>query len=91
MIKIAVGEIQKLYEEWRDLVREGFPLEDTLRLVTSNPAKRAGIFPSKGALEEGKDADLLILNDDLKLETVMAKGRLMIHRGEVLIKGTFEE
>lgn len=91
MIKIAVGDIQKLYEEWRDLVKEGFPLEDILKLVTSNPAKRVGIFPNKGTLEEGKDADLLILDDTLEIESVMARGQVMIHRGEVLIKGTFEE
>jgi beta-aspartyl-dipeptidase (metallo-type) len=91
MIKIAVGDIQKLHEEWRDLVKEGFALEDILRLVTSNPAKRAGIFPNKGTLEDGKDADLLILNDALEIESVIARGQMMIHRGEVLIKGTFEE
>ena len=58
--------------------------------MTSNPAKRAGIFRSKGSIEEGKDADLLILNKDLQIESVMAKGRLMIHEGQVLVKGTFE-
>jgi len=90
MIGIAVGDIQKLFDEWRDLVHEGFSPEDSLKLVTSNPAKRAGIFQSKGSLEEGKDADLLVLRDDLTVETVMAKGRIMIQRDEVLIKGTFE-
>ena len=91
MIKIAVGDIRKLYEEWRDLIKEGFPLEDILRLVTANPAKRMGIFQDKGTLEEGKDADLLILNDGLEIESVMAKGRLMIRKDEAPVKGTFEE
>jgi beta-aspartyl-dipeptidase (metallo-type) len=91
MIKIAVGDIQKLYEEWRDLVREGFPLQDILKLVTSNPAKRAGIFQGKGSIEQGKEADLLVLDNDLKIETVMAKGQVMVDQGRVLVKGTFEE
>ena len=91
MIKLAVGDIQNLYFEWRDLIREGFPLEDILTLVTSNPAKRAGFYQNKGSLEEGKDADLLILNNDLKIETVMAKGKVMIEKGEVVVKGIFEE
>ncbi len=91
MIKLAVGEIRKLYLEWRDLVQEGFSLEDTLKLVTSNPARRAGIERQKGSVEEGKDADLLILNEDLTIETVIAKGRLMMGQGQVLVKGTFEE
>jgi beta-aspartyl-dipeptidase (metallo-type) len=91
MIKLGVGDIQNLHFEWRELVKEGFSLEDVLKMVTSNPAKRTGIFQSKGSIEEGKDADLLILSNDLKIESVMAKGQMMIHQGEVLIKGTFEE
>lgn len=91
IIKLAVGDIQNLYAEWTGLVKEGFDLEDVLKMVTSNPAKRVGIYQNKGSIEEGKDSDLLILSDDLKIETVIAKGQMMIHRGEVLIKGTFED
>jgi beta-aspartyl-dipeptidase (metallo-type) len=90
VVKLAVGDIQNLYTEWKELVREGFPLEGMVRLVTSNPAKRIGVFQTKGSIEEGKDADLLILNKDFEIETVMAKGRLMIYRGEQMVKGTFE-
>jgi beta-aspartyl-dipeptidase (metallo-type) len=91
LIKLAVGDIQNLYLDWKGLVEGGFPLEDVLKMVTSNPAKRAGIYQCKGSIEEGKDADLLILSSDLKIESVMAKGQMMIHRSEVAVKGTFEE
>jgi beta-aspartyl-dipeptidase (metallo-type) len=91
MIKLAVGDIQNLYSEWKGLVGEGFPLEDVLKMVTSNPAKRAGIYYCKGSIEEGKDADVLILDQDLNIETVIAKGQMMIHQKEILVKGTFEE
>ena len=66
-------------------------MEDILKQVTSNPAKRAGIFQTKGSITEGKDADLLILDNDLKMDTVMAKGQVMVDQGKVLVKGTFEE
>ena len=66
MIKLGVGDIQNLHFEWRELVKEGFSLKDVLKMVTSNPAKRTGIFQSKGSIEEGEDADLLILSNDLK-------------------------
>jgi beta-aspartyl-dipeptidase (metallo-type) len=91
LIKLAVGDIQNLYLDWKGLVGGGFPLEDVLKMVTSNPAKRAGIDRCKGSIDEGKDADLLILGNDLKIESVMAKGQMMIQRGEVAVKGTFEE
>jgi beta-aspartyl-dipeptidase (metallo-type) len=91
LIKLVVGDIQNLYLDWKGLVDGGFPLEDVLKMVTSNPAKRAGIDRCKGSIDEGKDADLLILGNDLKIESVMAKGQMMIQRGEVAVKGTFEE
>lgn len=91
MIKMAVGDIEYLRRECKDLVKEGFLLEQVLKMVTSNPAKRAGIDCCKGSIEEGKDADLLILDKDLEIETVIAKGRMMVHQRKVLVKGTFEE
>jgi len=91
MIRLAVGDIRNLYGEVKELVAENFALEDILKMVTSNPAKRAGIFRTKGSLEEGKDADLLILNKELEIETVIANGQIMIDHGEVRVKGTFEE
>jgi beta-aspartyl-dipeptidase (metallo-type) len=91
LMKLAVGDIQNLYLDWKGLVEGGFPLDDALKMVTSNPAKRAGIYAYKGSIEEGKDADLLILSRDLRIESVMAKGQMMIQQGGVLVRGTFEE
>jgi beta-aspartyl-dipeptidase (metallo-type) len=85
-----MGDIGNLYAEWKELVKQGVPLEAALKLVSSNPARRVGIFQDKGSIDEGKDADLLIVAPDLDLESVMAKGRLLVHEGRVVVKGTFE-
>jgi beta-aspartyl-dipeptidase (metallo-type) len=90
VVKLGVGDIRCLQDDWRLLVKSGFSLEDSLKVVTSNPAKRTGLFDSKGSLAAGKDADLLILNRDLGIETVLAKGRVLVDRGKALIKGAFE-
>jgi beta-aspartyl-dipeptidase (metallo-type) len=50
LIRLAVGDIQNLFREWRDLIREGFPIDSMLKLVTANPAKRIGAFSAKGSL-----------------------------------------
>jgi beta-aspartyl-dipeptidase (metallo-type) len=89
--KLGVGDIQCLFEDWQLLVKAGLSLEDSLKIVTANPAKRVGLFESKGSLEPGKDADLLILGSDLDIDSVIAKGRLMVHKQEIIVKGTFEE
>ena len=43
---------------------EGFPIEEAWRAITINPAKATGISDRVGSLEEGKDGDVVIWNDD---------------------------
>jgi beta-aspartyl-dipeptidase (metallo-type) len=90
MTGLAVGDIGNLYAEWKNLVKQGFSVGDATSLVSSNPARRAGIFQRKGSIEEGKDADIIIVGPDLEVESVLAKGRLLVHEGRVVVKGTFE-
>jgi len=89
-IRLAVGDIANLFNEFRGIVEDGLPMEDALKLVTENPARRVGIAKQKGRIAEGRDADLVILGPDLTIESVMAKGRLLVHNGEALVRGTFE-
>ena len=88
--KLAVADIAELFEDWRQLVKGGLPLEDALRMVTVNPARRIGIWAHKGSIATGKDADILIMNHDYQIDTVIAKGRPVIENGQIRIKGTFE-
>jgi beta-aspartyl-dipeptidase (metallo-type) len=90
VVKLGVGDIQCLLEDWQLMVKAGLSMEDSLKIVSSNAARRVGLFESKGSLEAGKDADLLILNKDLTIDSVLAKGRLMVDRGKALVLGTFE-
>lgn len=90
VMKLGVGDIQCLFEDWQALVASGVSIEESLMIVASNPAKRVGLFDRKGSLESGKDADLLILDRELHLDSVVAMGRLMIERGKLLVQGTFE-
>jgi beta-aspartyl-dipeptidase (metallo-type) len=59
-------------------------------LVSENPARRIGLFATKGSLEVGKDADLVVLNPDLNIDTVIAKGQRMVQEQRIRVKGTFE-
>ena len=88
---LGVGKVTSMYREIRDAVlTEGIALEDALKTVTSNPAKLLKL-ENKGKIVENADADLVLAEEaTLELLSVFAKGVLMIHEKEVLVKGTFE-
>jgi len=67
------------------------PMEEAIQLITSNVAKALELYPRKGCLHPESDADLVLLDEDLQIDTVMAKGRLMMQNKKLLVKGTFEQ
>ena len=50
------------------------PTIDVFRMVSETPAKIMGIFDRKGSIEEGKDADIMMFDDDIDLTYVMQMG-----------------
>jgi N-acetylglucosamine-6-phosphate deacetylase len=55
----------------------GVPLSDALKMTSANPARVIGFGHSKGALEEGKDADIVILDEDLNVRNTIVRGRII--------------
>jgi beta-aspartyl-dipeptidase (metallo-type) len=81
-----------LSEQLRASVREhGFRLEDVLPHATANTA-RALRLDNKGRIEEGKDADLLVLRrGSLEIVEVVARGRRVVKGGELAVREKFLE
>ena len=65
-------------------------LTQALSFFTSNVAKALEIYPKKGCIARGADADVLLLRPDLALDTVIARGAIMMRDGNVLKRGTYE-
>lgn len=55
--------------------KAGIPLEDAVRMTSETPARLTGIADSKGTLEKGKDADIVILDNDVNVRCVFTKGK----------------
>ena len=53
----------------------GRPLEEILPLLTENPARLIGVFDRKGSIAEGKDADLVLLDSENRVDAVYLRGR----------------
>lgn len=52
----------------------GRPLEQVLPMLTENPARLLGIFDQKGSIAEGKDADIVLLDENNEIDEVFVKG-----------------
>ncbi len=88
---LQIGKVSSLYKEVREsIVKEEIPLEAAIRVITSNPAKILKLT-QKGHIQAGKDADLVLLDkNSYNVDTVLAKGKVMVAKGEAIVKGTFE-
>lgn len=88
---LGVGKVTSMYRELKDSVLiEKIPLCDALKPVTSNPAALLKLS-SKGKVAQDADADLVLADGDtLEIDSVFARGQLMISGRKQLVKGTFE-
>jgi len=88
---LQVGQVQSLYLSFREAVlQHQVPLTQALTCVTAAPAAVLGL-KHKGQVITGLDADvLLIRRDDLQLDTVFAKGQMLVQFGKAIRFGTFE-
>ena len=88
---IGVGKASCLLKEVRECVqKEDIPLETAIKGITCNPASILKL-DRKGRIKEGFDADICLLEEStLKLNTVIAKGQVMVKDGEQKVFGTFE-
>ena len=55
----------------------GISLEDTIRMITETPARIMGVLDSKGTLQVGKDADILLFDNDIRILLTMVNGRIV--------------
>ena len=89
--EIGVTDVGNLFRQFRHLAVDGaMDLTQALSFFTSNVAKALEIYPKKGCIAGGADADMLLLRPDLTLDTVIARGAVMMRDGIVLKKGTYE-
>ena len=51
-----------------------YTLEEILPTLSENPAKEMGLWDRKGSLETGKDADVVLLDEDANVVHVFARG-----------------
>ncbi len=69
------GSSTNLFDEFKNLLSFGIPVKHALKSVTINPARAIGVENITGSIEEGKNADILILSEDFsQIKAVIIKG-----------------
>lgn len=58
----------------------GVPLTDAVRMITGTPARILGIENRKGLLIPGKDADIVIFDDDIQIQTTIVNGKIIYRK-----------
>lgn len=89
IIGMKMGEISTLTLEFQRLVKSGFlPVNEALKLFTSNPATRLGLKSTKGVLAISAAADIIVFDHEWKIDTVLSKGTVFVQNSQ-LIKGGY--
>lgn len=91
IIKLGICSVKTLYGEVKECIKSyNMKIEDALKVITSNVAEVLKL-PNKGSIEKGKDADLVLVDENtLEIDMVIANGRVMVEKGEPIVMGTFE-
>ncbi|MDR4950184.1 N-acetylglucosamine-6-phosphate deacetylase [Neobacillus cucumis] len=71
------GSILKLGQGVKNMMAfTGCRLEDAVEMAAVNPAKQLNVFDRKGSISEGKDADLVILDENLDVYMTLCRGQV---------------
>lgn len=71
------GSILKMNEGARRMLGfEGVTMEDIVAMASRNPARQLGVYARKGGIRVGKDADLILTDDDLNIRLTLCRGEV---------------
>jgi beta-aspartyl-dipeptidase (metallo-type) len=90
LLRMGFASPSAMSETLKSLLDNGYAMEKILPLMTTNVSGLLRLH-SKGRIEVDCDADVLIINDNNQIDSVMANGVWHIKNGQQLRKGLFEE
>jgi N-acetylglucosamine-6-phosphate deacetylase len=67
------------------MVHTGYGLCHAIRMASLNPAKLLGIDNRVGSIAPGKTANLILIDDTVRVKSVILEGELAVQDGQLLI------
>ncbi len=89
LLKMGFASSSAMPATLKLLLDGGWAMDKIVPLMTANVSRLLRLH-SKGEIEVGRDADLLILNDGNEIGSVMANGIWHVKQGQQIVKGKFE-
>ena len=90
LVQLETGYPKSIFDEMKDtVVLEGLPLEQAIKVVTTNVADVLRL-EAKGRIAIQKDADLVLIDEDYNIVHLCAMGNMMIKNKQLLKRGTYE-
>lgn len=70
------GSSTNLMDCMRNVVKFGIPLPEAIKSATLIPATEIGMQDKIGKIDIGNDADILVLDNNLEIDTIIMKGKV---------------
>lgn len=76
------GSTKNLLYGFKNMAYLGYSIEDVIKMSSSLPAKLSNVYDEKGSIEEGKDADFVILDDNFNVHMTYVEGKVCFDSSE---------
>lgn len=71
------GSILKMIDGAKNMLKlDGVTLRDVIKMGAVNPAKQINIFDRKGSITVGKDADIILVDENISIKYTFCKGEI---------------
>jgi beta-aspartyl-dipeptidase (metallo-type) len=90
LVKLESGKPESLLGEFRDMItKEKMDISEAIHIVSTNVA-RVLKLNQKGRIQRGFDADLLILDENLEIFGLIARGEIITRDNKIIKKTYFD-
>ncbi|OAS83953.1 MULTISPECIES: N-acetylglucosamine-6-phosphate deacetylase [Metabacillus] len=71
------GSVLKMKDAFKNIQEyAGCDIKSAIKMASENPAKHLKVFDRKGSISIGKDADIVVLDDQMDVFMTMCKGKI---------------
>jgi N-acetylglucosamine-6-phosphate deacetylase len=77
------GSVLKMKDAFKNIQEfANCDIKSAIKMASENPAKQLNIFDRKGSLSIGKDADIVVLDEQMDVFMTLCKGKIAYKKGD---------